>query len=309
MDGSHSEYAWLDGQIVPWDEARIHVRTEAIMRGSTVFEGLRAYWNSDQEQLYVFRMPEHMRRLAQSMKMMRMTLPYPVDVISKAMLELLVVNRVREDAHTRPTVYLGEGKPFGYLPDEIRCGAFITAMPSPTPAGVWDGISACVSTWRRLPDIVMPPRIKAGANYQNSRMAAVEARVNGYDNAILLDESGKVSEGPGACIFLVRDGIPITPPITSSILESITRATVIELLAKEFNLRTVEREVDRTELYVADEVFYCGTAWEITPVTSVDRLPVGDGKVGRITKDLQSCYFDVARGRNQAYGEWLTPVY
>lgn len=308
MDRSYPEYAWLDGQMVPWDEARIHIHTEAIMRGTTVFEGLRAYWNSDQEQLYLFRLPEHMRRLAQSMKMMRMTLPYSVDVMSKALLELLVVNRVREDVHARPTVYLGEGKPFGYLPGEIRCGAFITAVPSPTLKRVWDGISACVSTWRRLPDIVMPPRIKAGANYQNSRMAIVEAQVNGYDNAILLDERGKVTEGPGACIFLVRDGIPITPPITGSILESITRATVIELLARELSLRTVEREVDRTELYVADEVFYCGTAWEITPVTSVDRLPVGDGKVGPITEDLQSRYFDVVRGVNQTYSEWLTPV-
>lgn len=309
MGNANLRYAWLDRKVVPWSEAKIHVHTEAIMHAATLFEGLRAYWNTEQEQLYLFRMPEHMRRLEQSMKMMRVTLPYSVEIISRAMVELLTLNEVREDVHLRATVYLGEGRAFGYLPEEVLCGAFITVAPRPTPRAVREGMSACVSTWRRLSDTMMPPRIKTSGNYLNSRMAVVEARVNGYDNAILLDERGKLAEGPGACVFIIRDDTPITPPVTSSILESITRATLMEILHREMKLITVEREVDRTELYVAEEAFYCGSLWEVTPITSIDRQPVGNGRIGSITKRVQELYIDLVRGKNSSYGHWLTPVY
>lgn len=301
-------HAWMDGRIVPWEQARIHVRTEAVMNATTVFEGLRAYWNRDQRHLYVFRVPEHIRRLQQSARIMRMPVGLSPDTIKDGITALLEADDVREDVHIRVTVYLGEGQQYGSEPGEIECGAFITATSRPSSADVQTGVSAGVSSWRRVSDSSMPPRVKTGANYQNSRLAVLEARINGYDNAILLDDTGKVTEGPGACIFIVRDGVPITPPVTSSILESITRATIIELLRRELGLQSVERAVDRTELYAADEAFYCGTAWEITPITSVDRLPVGDGTVGSITRRLQAHYFDLVRGERPEYREWLTCV-
>ena len=171
------------------------------------------------------------------------------------------------------------------------------------------GIACCVSAWRRIGDNVMPPRVKAGANYHQSRLVNVQAAVDGYDGAIILNDRDKVAEGPGACVVIVRDGRPILPPITAGVLESITRNTLIDLFASEMKLETLEREVDRTELYLADEVFFCGSAWEITPITSVDRYPVADGTIGPVTRKIRQLYQDVIRARFPKYKHWLTPVY
>jgi branched-chain amino acid aminotransferase len=172
------------------------------------------------------------------------------------------------------------------------------------------GITAGISSWLRIPDGAMPPRIKCSANYQNGRLAQLEAKVNGYDTALLLNARGKLAEGPGACCFVVRRGVPMTPPVTADILESVTRATLLELCAKELGLTPEVREIDRTELYVADEAFLCGSGWEIAPIVSVDRLPLGDGaKPGPVTRAIQACYFSVVRGERAAYRDWLTPVY
>jgi branched-chain amino acid aminotransferase len=170
-------------------------------------------------------------------------------------------------------------------------------------------MACCVSSWRRISDNVMPPRVKAGPNYHQSRMIIAQARVDGYEGAILLNERDKVSEGPYACLMIVRDGQPITSTITSGILESITRATLIELFAAELGLKVIEREIDRTELYIADEAFFCGSAAEILPITSVDRFPLGDGSVGPITRHIREVYLDVVRGKVPKYRHWLTPVY
>jgi branched-chain amino acid aminotransferase len=187
-------------------------------------------------------------------------------------------------------------------------GLAVDALPR--KMGSERGITAGISSWLRIPDGAMPPRIKCSANYQNGRLAQLEAKVNGYDTALLLNARGKLAEGPGACCFVVRRGVPMTPPVTADILESVTRATLLDLCAKELGLTPEVRDIDRTELYVADEAFLCGSGWEIAPIVSVDRLPLGDGaKPGPVTRAIQACYFSVVRGERPAYRDWLTPVY
>lgn len=301
--------AWIDGEFVAWDEARIHVRTEAVMRGVSVFEGIRAYRVANRDQLLVFRLEAHLQRLRQSMRVLRLPLPYEVEELGQALLELIRRCGFHEDIHIRPTVYAGEGQSFGYTPEAIQVGAFITAIPMPQTTSLETGIAVCVSSWQRIADYSIPPRVKAAGNYLNSRLAHVQASVDGYDEAILLDSGGKVSETTGSCLMLVRGGRVITPRVTDSILESITRATLIRLLEDDLGIEVVEREIDRTELYMADEIFECGSGHEVRPIISVDRVAIGSGRRGATTQAIQEAYFDVVRGKIGKYGAWLTPVY
>ena len=303
-------YAWMNGEFIPWDEAKVHVSSSCVTLASRIFEGMRAYWNDSHEQLYIFKSPDHLRRLYQSAKIMRMSPPYAAAQLESAYVELLMRNNYREDAHFMPSIYLGIGQDFmSYTPDTIDTGMYITSAPRKSQLGSGTGINVCVSSWTRISDRDMPPRIKVAANYQNGRLAHVQAREDGYDDAILLNERGKMAEGPGACVFLIRHGTAITPPVTAGILESITRATLIQLLQDELSVPVIEREVDRTELYIADEVFFCGSALEVTPILSVDRYVVGNGKVGDLTAKLQHVYDQVIRGNNPTYADWLLPVY
>ncbi len=305
-----ADWIWMDGEFVPWEDAKLHIRTECVNRGSNVFEGVRGYWNEDQQEMFLFKIPQHIRRLYESTKIMHM---YPALAPSDwgdVMVELIKRNNFRGDIYLRPTVYFGEGMDvFAYTPDRIFTGAFVIASPTKCRLEWPAGISCCVSSWCRIGDTSMPPRIKIGANYQNSRLAAVEASINGYDGAILLNQQGKVAEGPGACVFMVRNGVAFTTPVTSGILESITRDTLIGLFESELDTRVVVRDIDRTELYVADEVFFCGTAYEITPIASVDRYAVGNGEIGPLTRRLRELYHGILRGSSSKYREWLTPVY
>ena len=309
MAGYPAKYIWMNGSAVDWPEARIHVNTVAVLTGENIFEGLRAYYNHDQRQLYVFRLMEHLSRLQQGMKVMRMTPPFSKEELAAAVTGLAAKNEFREDLQIRTAVYFGEGPLYAFAPDKIKTGAFIVAVPRRCTLDDEKGIACCVSAWRRLGDNVMPPRVKCGANYHQSRLVQVQASVDGYDGAIILNAQDKVAEGPGACLMIVRDGRPIMPPVTAGVLESITRATLVELLRAEMHLDMVEREIDRTELYVADEAFFCGSAWEITPITSVDRYPVGDGSIGPVTRRLRQIYQDAIRGRMAKYKHWVTPVY
>jgi branched-chain amino acid aminotransferase len=310
MKAQGAKFAWMDGQFVPWDQAKVHVLSSCVIEGSSVFEGIRGYWNPSREQLYLFKTKEHLERLYQSASMMRMAPQYAPAELESAVLELMLRNGYRDDVHIRPAFYFGLGaRIFAYRPDEIETGAAITAVPRKSRLGTGTGLHVCVSSWTRISDRDFPPRIKIAANYHNGRLAAVQADVNGYDGAILLDELGKVSEGPVACLFLVRNGTAITPPVTSGILESITRTTVIELLQRELSIPVIEREVDRTELYIAEEAFLCGTAMEIAPILSVDRYLLGDGKVGKITEHLEVVYEGAVRGENQRWEHALLPVY
>jgi len=296
---------WLDGKVRPWDQATIHVLSPTVKYGVAVFEGIRAYWNPERGRMLVFRLEEHSRRLVQSARMMRMENPYAPEDISRAVLETLRELDPRCDVHIRALLMVsGDGPMTARGPVSLA----IAALERGRPPGFEQGIRCQISSWRRISDEVMPPRIKCTANYHNGRLAALEAKANGYDQALLLNSRGELAEAPGACVFLVRAGQLITPPVTDDILESITRETVL-ILWQEWQGRSgAVRPVDRTELYVADEVFLCGTAAEITPVIQVDDLEVGDGVPGPITRKLQSLYLAAVRGEDSRHHSWCTEV-
>lgn len=304
-----AEYAWMDGEFVHWTQARVHVSSLAFTQGASTFEGVRAYWNKEEGQLYILKLDEHLNRLFNSMKMLRLTIPFSKQDLAKVVVELLVKNEFRKDVYLRVNSYFGLGDRQSVDPAQVHTGACITAVPSSQTPIIESGIHCCFSSWERISDRVQPPRIKAAANYFTVRLSTIQARVDGYDEALLLNHEGRVSEAPNACLFIVRNGVVITPLITNNILESITRATLLNLFHDELDTETMEREIDRTELYLADEVFLCGTGREITPVVSVDRLLVGDGRVGSLTRQIQSVYFDAVRGKNEKYKGWLLPVY
>ncbi|HXM56522.1 MAG TPA: branched-chain amino acid transaminase [Candidatus Dormibacteraeota bacterium] len=298
---------WMNGRIVPWDESRIHIHTDAVLRGASVFEGLRAYRSADGEDLLLFRVPDHMHRLfGTSMRFLRMREPYTPDELLRGTIDLLHANQVRDDAHIRVVVYFGESEMGREL--EADTGAFIVAFERPQSPRVTRGVRTTLSPWRRLSEGSMSPRVKASANYLNGRVAGLDARSKGFDTPVMLNEHGRVSEGPGQNVFLVRDGVLITPRTTDAILEGVTRTTIIGL-ASDLGIPVEEREVDPTELYIAQELFFAGTAWEVTPVVEIDTYQVGDGTMGSLTAKLQAAYFDLVRGRSHCPEGWLTSVY
>jgi branched-chain amino acid aminotransferase len=301
------EYTWMNGRLQPWDESRLHVNTDAVLRGASVFEGLRAYRTAEDDELLLFRVDEHMKRLfGTSMRFLRMRLTYSPEELAAGVVELLRANQVREDAHIRVVAYFDELEQGQEL--DTPTGAFILAFPRPPNPRLNTGVRTMLSPWRRLSDNAMSPRVKASANYLNSRVSATDARSKGFDIPIMLNERGKVSEGPGQNVFLVREGTLITPRTTDSILEGITRATVLEL-ARARGLAVEEREVDATELYIADELFFCGTAMEIQFIAEHDGYVVGDGQIGPITQLIRDGYLDLVRGRTAAPAGWTTAVY
>lgn len=303
---ARSKFISMDGKLVPYDEARIHVLSPALKYGANVFEGLRAYWNADHGELYVFRMREHMVRLQQGMKIMRYKTQSSVEQWERWLLDMIRGNDHRTDCHLRFTAFVtGEG-----FMDAVEPVVFVaSAEERPAKPLEQKAVKAQVATWRRIDDSSMPPRVKTGANYSNARLGLLQARADGYNEAIFLTQAGKVAEGGGACLIMVRDGVPTTPMVTGGILESVTRASLISLFQSKFGTKVVERDIDRTELYAADELFFCGSAYEVTPVTSVDRLPVGTGEIGPVTKSLWKAFEDVVRGRDNSHPEWRTPVF
>lgn len=301
-------YAWLNGSIIDWTECVLHARTQGAFWGANVFEGVRAYWCPSDGELYVFRLGDHLARLLRSMKCVHLKLKHATDELHDACLELLRANESREDVHIVIVAYFGMGRDFDPLGITDDTGAHITAVPWPRSHGYSRGVAANVSSWRRIGNDSMPARIKTGANYHNSRLAQHEAVRNGFDTTLILNQRGNVAEAPGACMMIVRDERLITPPAASGVLEGITLATVVELAERELELTVEYREIDRTELYVADEVFLCGTVAEILPITSIDRITVGDGEPGAITRKLQELYDRAVRAA-PAYRHWTTPVY
>ncbi len=295
----------VNGALVPYEAATVHLMSAAMRYGLNVFEGLRAYWNPRDEQLYVFRLREHMERLEQSMKLLRFAPDVSVEEVGQAIPALLRSHERRENSHIRATAYLAEASEH-HVAGPVSWMVYAGARPRSTK--VESGISAQISSWRRLSDNSMPPRIKCGANYANARLARFQAQADGYDDAVMLNEAGKVGEGPGACLFLVRAGRLVTPDQTSGILESITRATVLTL-AEESGLDIEERAVDRSELYAADELFFAGSAAEILPIVALDGLAIGAGKVGGLTRQLQAAYFSAVTGEKNRERGWVTPVY
>ena len=303
------KYLWHAGELVEWDQATVHVSMLGWTAISAVFEGIRAYWDSDRQELHIFRLDAHLKRLFQSMKIMRMTSPHSKEELTQALSSLLRANEYQGDVYIQPLAYFAGGIP-GYLAVLEQPGVVLmTSRPAPSNLTSSKVAHCNISSWSRISDNVMPPRAKAITNYQNSRYVSTESRINGYDFGIILNQDGKVSEASYACIYIIRDGVAITPLISSGILESITRDSLNRLLEEELKVPVVERELERTELYIADEVFICGTSVEIQGVGSVDRYQVGDGQVGPITARLQSLFNKIVRGGHPGYADWCTPVY
>ena len=305
-DSPHDDLlVYQNGEFVLWRDATAHVFSPALKYGAAVFEGVRGYWSEARNCMVLFRLHDHMKRLEASQRILRFDTVVPAEEMEAAVIELVRRNRFQENVHIRPTAYLGgEGEASATGPVET----VITAIRRGTPKIAETGCRAQVSSWERLSDRGMPGRAKAVGNYNNSRLAGIQAKIDGYDTALLLNRAGKISEGPSMCFFLVRAGVPITSSITSDILESITRDTVIRLLEDEFDLKTDEREIDRSELFLAEEAFFCGTGWEVTPVIDIDGAQIGDGTVGPIVKRLQSAYFETVTGITQDRHNWRTEV-
>lgn len=301
------KYISLNGKIVPLEDARVHILSPAVKYASSVFETIRGYWNSSQEQMFLFRLGDHLKRLRLSMKIMRFRHSYDDDFIAGCVLDLIRENGLRQDVHVRIIAYVDQYD--GPLTATEPIAMAISVAPREEPATTGRGLDCAVSSWARIADNSMPPRIKCVANYHNSRLAWLQAKADGYDNAILLTQDGKVAEGPTACFFMVRNGVPVTPNVTSNILEGITRSTVIHMFNQDLGLECVERAIDRTELYDAEEAFFCSTGFEITPIATIDRIPVGDGGVGRLTEAAAAWYGAVVRGEIADHRDWRTPVY
>lgn len=299
-------YLLHDGELIDYADARLHVLSTTLKYGVGVFEGFRAYWSDEDQQLYAFRVADHMRRLVDSMRVVEIDGPQDIDVLSEQLLGLIRANDLRGNLHMRAQVFVdsSDGKPEDTGPSTV----FMAAIPMGNYFGA-SGLDVQISSWARLSDRSMPPRIKSIANYQNGRLALLEARRNGYDAALLLTESGHVAEGAGYNVFMVRHGRLCTPPTTDSILEGITRDSVLHLAQAELGLDVDLRPIDRTELYSADEVFVCGSAAEVNHVTSVDRTPIGAGGVGEVTAQLQRLYREAVVGRVAADQNWALPVY
>lgn len=300
------KHTWMNGSVRPWAESVIHVGSDAVLRGASVFEGLRAYRSEDGQDLLVFRLADHFERLyGGSMRVLRMRIAYTPEQLAEGVIELLRANEVRDDVHIRVVAYfdLLDGPATG---EEDPTGVYMLAFPKPPNQRLESGVRSTISAWRRPSDNSISPRVKASANYINSRIALLDANLKGFDIPVLLNERGKVSEGPGQNIFLVRRGRLITPRITDAILEGITRETILGI-GSDLGLPVEEREVDATELYVAEELFFAGTAMEVQPISEIDGYRVGDGRIGPLTGRIQRRYFELVRGAAPA--GWLTSVY
>ncbi len=297
---------WLNGEIKPVGEAMIPVLSPTAQFGANVFEGIRCYWNDENQQLFAFRLEEHYKRLLNSIKMFRMESPYMKEDFKQGLIDVIRANDYREDIAVRQTVFV-DG--FGSWSSKGPIGMFIAPIPKGrTLSEGKKGLRCCISSWERISDKNMSPKVKVGANYINSRMAQLEALENGYDSAIFLNQQGQVAEGPGSCLFIVRDGKLITPPPTASVLESITRDTLIELARQILHIETVERDIDRTELYICEEAFLCGSAMEVTPISNVDGYEVGTGEYS-VTKMVHDIYLKAVTGNIRGYEKWLTAIY
>ena len=298
---------FFGGQFVPLGEAKVSILTHALHYGTGVFEGIRAYWDEADREMFLVRAEEHYHRWKVNCGIMMIDLPLQPPELVDLTAELIFRNNFQTNLYVRPLAYKSAER-IGVHPDEASEFALI-ALPFGDYLDSHNGLHAGVVSWRRIQDNAIPGRAKICGAYVNSALAGDEARRNGYDEAIFLTESGYVAEGAASNIFLVRDGKLLTPPVTENILEGITRDSVMELARRELHLEVVERRVNRTELYVADEIFFTGTAVEIAPVTRVDHRSVGSGTVGPVATALRKLYGDATRGRTLAYQHWVRPVY
>lgn len=302
-----NRFIWYKGEIMNVNDAKINILAPTAQFGLNVFEGIPCYWNDDEKQLYAFRLDAHYDRLLRSARLIQINCPYTKEDMKKALVDVVKANEYDENLSVRQTLFV-DG--FGSWGSAEPVDMFVAPIPKGRTSAEYNkkGLNCCITSWRRISDTTLSPRIKCGANYINSRMGQREALRNGYDTCIFLNDAGKVAEGPGSCFFIVKNKTVITPKLTDSVLESITRDAIIRL-AKMKGYEVVERSIDRTELYTCDEAFLCGSAMEVTPVFSVDRYEINGGMAGKITTELHKAYLDAARGFVSDLKEWVTPVY
>jgi len=302
-----NRFIWYKGEILNVNDAKINILAPTAQFGLNVFEGIPCYWNEEEKQLYAFRLDDHYNRLLRSARLIQINCPYDKNDFKKALVDVIKENEYDENLSVRQTLFV-DG--FGSWGSAEPVDMFVAPIPKGKTSSEYNkkGLNCCVTSWRRISDTTLSPRIKCGANYINSRVGQREALRNGYDTCLFLNEAGKVAEGPGSCFFMIVNGTLVTPMLTDSVLESITRDTVIKL-AKTMGIPVEERTVDRTELYTCDEAFLCGSAMEITPVLSIDRYQVGNGDAGELTQKLHRFYLDVVKGKVEEFKDWVTPIY
>ncbi len=296
---------WFKGELVHVNDAKINILSPTAQFGLNVFEGIPCYWNEKHKQLYAFRLRDHYNRLLRSAKLIQIKNPYTLEQMQQALIDVINANEYCENLSVRQTLFV-DG--FGSWGSEEPVGMFVAPIPRKglNKEYVARGLDICCASWQRISENILSPRIKCGANYINSRYGQREALKNGYNTCVFLNEKGKITEGPGSCLFMVKGNYLVTPMLTDGVLESITRDTIFHI-AGDIGLNVVERSLDRTELYVCDEAFLCGSAMEVTPVFSVDRYELP--KSNQYTKLIQKKYIEIVSGENKQYSDWLTPIY
>lgn len=303
-----TRFAYFEGEIRPMEQARVSVMTHAFNYGTGAFGGLRGYWNAEDEQLFVFRIEDHFRRFLNSGRILMAQVEYTPRRLADITLELLRLEEYRTDCYIRPILYKAD-EVIGVRLHGLRDEVTIFSTPFGRYIQAEEGAKVCTSSWRRVDDTAIPPRGKLTGSYINSALIKSEAMLNGFDEAIVLDQSGHVAEGSAENFFIVRNGALVTPPVQGNVLEGITRSTIIHLATEELDLAVVEREIDRSEVYYADEAFFCGTGVQVAAIASVDHRPIGSGSIGPVTQQLRDLYFRVVRGQEPRYRHWLSPVY
>jgi branched-chain amino acid aminotransferase len=301
-------YAYFEGKIVPYSEAKVGIMTHALHYGTAAFAGIRAYWNDEQEQLFVFRPIDHFIRLLNSAKLLVATIDKTPEELRDIVLDLLRKEEHRQDVYIRPLIYKAE-EIVGVKLHDIRDDLCIYSVPFGLYVEKDEGAHVTFSSWRRIDDNAIPARGKISGAYVNSALVKTDALRSGFDEALVLTNEGHVSEGSAENVFMVRDGVLITPPVTENILEGITRRTIVLLAREELGVEVIERPIDRTEVYLCDEFFMTGTAAQVTAITLVDHHPITDGKMGPITAQLKALYADVVHGKVEKYRHWNEPVY
>jgi len=301
-------YAFFKGRVVPYKEANVGILTHALNYGSAVFGGLRGYWNDDEQQLFIFRPQDHFKRFLQSAKIMCMELPYTADQLVDALTQLMRAEGHKEDCYIRPLAFFAD-EIIGVRLHDLHTEFSIIALPFGRYGSNEDGQHVTVSSWRRVDDNIIPARGKIAGSYVNSAFVKTDALRAGFDEALVLNQDGHISEGSAANVFMLRNGVWATPSITDNILEGITRRSIIQFMREDLKWDVVERSIDRTEVYTADEMFFAGTGVQIAAITKVDYRAVGTGRMGDRTTELKKFFMDVVHGRNPKYRHYCYPIY
>ena len=301
-------WVFLDGEVKRYADARLGLMTHALHYGTGVFEGIRGYWSPEHEQLFLLKLREHFARMQRSVKVLKLKIPISLDELCSISVELVRKNNFRQDVYIRPLAFKSSEE-IGVRLHNLKDSFAIYVTPFGNYVEIEAGIRCMVSSWRRVPDESLPARAKVTGAYAQSALAKTEAVEAGYDEAIVLTIDGHVSEGSAENLFMYKDGVFVTPPVTDDILEGVTRQLIMGMIREELGKTVIERSIDRTELYTCEELLLCGTGAQISPVVEVDRRIVGNGRVGEFTQELQSIYFGAVRGESPKHKDWTIPVY